>query len=100
MLGPRIIERVNAFYGYRAISRFKVVQTAAGMGSGGFAEPSRGFDRGGASKPVPRPVSDDQAQAVAGVVRGVESDALRAALDRLGRNIIRRGNAAIRKDPS
>jgi hypothetical protein len=100
MLGPRIIERVNAFYGYRAISRFKVVQTARGMGAGGFAEPSRGFDRGGAAKPIPRPVSEEQARAVAGAVLAVESDALRGALDRLGRNIISRSNAAIRKDPS
>lgn len=98
MMGPRIIERVNTFYGYRAISRFKVVQTASGMGAGGFADPSRQFDRGGATKPVPRPVSKEQAQAVAGAVEGVESDQLRDALDRLGRNIISRGNAAIRKD--
>lgn len=100
MLGPRIIERVNAFYGYRAISRFKVVQTAAGMGAGGFAEPSRGFDRRGAPKPIPRAVSEDEARAIASAVLGVESDALRGALDRLGRNIISRGNAVTRKDPS
>lgn len=100
MLGPRILERVNAFYGYRAVSRFKVVQTASGMGAGGFAETSRGFDRGGSPKPVPRPVSEEQARAVAGAVVGVESEPLRDALDRLGRNIISRGNAAIRKDPT
>ena len=37
-LGPRIIERVNQFYGYRAIDRLKVTQvTGSGGGPAGFA---------------------------------------------------------------
>lgn len=105
MLGPRIIERVNAFYGYRAVSRFKVVQTASGMGaSGGFAEDaalaprSRQSDRMGAPERRQGAVSEAEAQGVAAAVRPVASDSLRQALDRLGRNIISRRRAAVRKD--
>ncbi|MFT6774243.1 MAG: hypothetical protein ACJA1L_001955 [Paracoccaceae bacterium] len=108
MLGPRIIERVNAFYGYRAVSRFKVVQTTAAMGAasgaetgartGGLAESSRGFDRSGAPERRIGVVSISEAQEVAAAVQPVSSDPLRAALDRLGRNIISRRRAAVGKD--
>jgi hypothetical protein len=121
MLGPRIIERVNAFYGYRAVSRFKVVQTASGMGAGGgagmgagegagmgasggffedaaLAPRSRQSDRMGAPERRQGAVSEAEAQGVAAAVRPVASDSLRQALDRLGRNIISRRRAAVRKD--
>lgn len=87
MQGPRIVERVNAHYGYRAISRIKIMQAGrlaaaagprrAGAGSGdgveGFADPAARFDRG------------------AGVfeadIAGVEDEGLRAALARLGARV-------------
>jgi hypothetical protein len=43
-------------------------------------------------------VSEAEAQGVAAAVRPVASDSLRQALDRLGRNIISRRRAAVRKD--
>ncbi|MFQ5567284.1 MAG: DUF721 domain-containing protein, partial [Paracoccaceae bacterium] len=49
-LGPRIIERVNQFYGYRAIDRLKVTQTSGGAG---FAEEPARFAGPGLTEPPP-----------------------------------------------
>jgi hypothetical protein len=92
MLAPRIIERVNGYYGYRAISRVSVTQIAAGQIAAGqiaagMAEGSREFDRQGAPDRAGSGVSEAQAAEVGGVVEAVENPDLRAALDRLGRNI-------------
>ena len=93
-LGPRIIERVNQFYGYRAIDRLKVTQTTgsgggSGGASGGFAdEPARfaGQPQAAASEPSP----EAKARA-AEMTRGIQSEALRAALTRLGAHVLSRG---------
>ncbi len=92
MLAPRIVERVNGYYGYRAVSRVSVTQIAgnAGHSAGGLAEGSREFDRRGAPERAGFVVSESQAAEVGRVVAEVEDDALRAALDRLGRNICKR----------
>jgi hypothetical protein len=80
-LGPRIIERVNQFYGYRAVSRLRIVQTAAA----GFAEPAAAFAGPDLS---PSPAETERAAELAA---GVADDGLRAALTRLGANVLARG---------
>ena len=104
MQAPKIIERVNAFYGYRAISRIRVSQTArgasgAGPAGSGISSASRASDRqgmrsgpdGAISEPEETKRAARQAEAMA---EGVQSPALRAALARLGRNVIGRARAA------
>lgn len=71
----RIIERVNAFYGYRAIARVEIDQSRAGL----MQEPER---RSSASSrsidgPAPEPLQ----------VSDVADPALALALGRLGANI-------------
>lgn len=79
---PRLKDRVNAAYGYAAISRITLTQTAAS----GFAEGQAQFL--GAPKPaaVPVPISPEAA-AVAAPVR---DENLRAALEALAQNIFNR----------
>lgn len=87
-LGPRIIERVNQFYGYRAIDRLKVTQTTGGA-SGGFAEESAGYKgRPQAAPAEPSPAAEARA---AEMTRGIENEALRAALTRMGAHVLSRG---------
>jgi len=83
-MAPQIIERVNQVYGYRAISRVKVVQIAAGAGGGdGFSEAQAAFD---GPPPLDSPASPDISQ--------VQDDGLRAALARLEANIRRKAARA------
>ena len=89
-LGPRIIERVNQFYGYRAIDELKVTQkTGSGGASGGFAdEPARFAGRPQAAASEPSPEAKARA---AEMTRGIQSEALRAALTRMGAHVLARG---------
>ncbi|MHC0052276.1 DUF721 domain-containing protein [Actibacterium sp. D379-3] len=78
-----IRQKVNACYGYAAISRIKLTQTAPT----GFAEGQAQF------APAPRqtPPPDPQTQAAAAALSGeVADDGLRAALEALGRNVLSR----------
>ncbi|MCH8168478.1 MAG: DUF721 domain-containing protein [Proteobacteria bacterium] len=84
-LGPRIIERVNQFYGYRAIDRLKVTQT-----SGGFAEEPAGYN--GPPDAAPTEPSPAARARAAELTRGIESEALRAALTRMGAHVLRHGD--------
>ncbi|MFZ1468212.1 MAG: DciA family protein [Paracoccaceae bacterium] len=87
MQKDRLRERVNAVYGYNAISRILLTQTAPM----GFAEGQAQF--GPAPKavaPVPDPAVLARAQDTA---HGVADDGLRAALERLGQNILTRRKA-------
>ena len=79
--------RVNAVYGYNAIARIVLTQTAAT----GFAEGQAQFVQAPKAPPPPDPVLEAQAKAAAG---GVADDGLRAALERLGQNILTRRKAA------
>lgn len=75
--------KVNGVYGYNAIARIRITQTA----STGFAEGRVAFDH----KPKDTgPKAPDAAthQAASVVVAPVEDDSLRAALERLGANIL------------
>lgn len=80
-LAPRIIERVNQFYGYRAVSRIRVTQTG---GAFGLSE-----GRPAATTDCAAPSDDDTARAAA-LTDGVEDADLRAALTRLGANVLAR----------
>lgn len=84
---PRLIERVNAAYGYAAISRISLTQTAAS----GFAEGQNPFTA--AAKPPAQtdPAVHAKAAAVASPVR---DQSLRSALETLGQNILSRRKTA------
>ena len=75
--------KVNAVYGYNAISRIRVTQTAPTGFAGGqveFARPSK--------TSVPVPPDGRLTKRAAETVATVADDTLRAALERLGTNIL------------
>ncbi|MEX0286905.1 MAG: DUF721 domain-containing protein [Paracoccaceae bacterium] len=75
-------ERVNTAYGYNAISRIRITQTAAS----GFAEAQAHF----AGAPAKQPKAEDPAtrQRATHLAQEVTDDTLRTALERLGRNVL------------
>ncbi|MCV2881982.1 DUF721 domain-containing protein [Actibacterium sp. XHP0104] len=83
MQKEQIREKVNACYGYAAISRIMLTQTAPT----GFAEGQAQFDPAPKQKPAPDPQALAEAKALS---RGVGDDHLRAALENLGRNVLSR----------
>ncbi|WP_136683372.1 DUF721 domain-containing protein [Falsirhodobacter xinxiangensis] len=83
---PRIVERVNACYGYSAISRISLTQTAAS----GFADGQAQFEQ----TPKPAPAPDPQIRADAErVASGVQDDGLKAALENLAQNFMLRAKS-------
>jgi hypothetical protein len=81
---PKLRERVNACYGYAAISRISLTQTAPS----GFAEGQADFGHAPrAEPPVADPALSREASATAS---GVQDDALRAALESLTLNFLTR----------
>lgn len=78
---PRIRERVNACYGYNAIARIQLTQTAAS----GFAESQAPF--AGRPEPVPDPAATRAAQALS---REIGDETLRTALEALGEKVLSR----------
>lgn len=80
---PKIRERVNACYGYNAISRVAITQTAPT----GFAEGQAAFAP--APPPVPEPAPEILARA-AETAEGVSDPSLRAALEVLAQNVLSR----------
>jgi hypothetical protein len=69
-----IIGRVNAFLGYGAIGRIKIVQ--------------KPIETARKEKPRPRPLTQDEAGKIARVTGAVEDAGLRAALERLGASVL------------
>ena len=80
---PRIQARVNACYGYAAISRIRITQTAPT----GFAEGQALFAPAPKQTSQPDPEAQDKARKVAAPVG---DDALRHALEALGQNVLSR----------
>ncbi len=77
-----IRERVNACYGYAAIQRIRITQTAPG----GFSEGRSIFERGSHEKTDwQEPATPD---AVSTAASGVQDGNLRKALERLGTNVL------------
>lgn len=82
MQKDRLREKVNAVYGYNAISRVRITQTAPT----GFADGQARFDPAPAVTPPP-PTPEVQ-RAASAAADGVGDADLRAALERLGRNVL------------
>ncbi len=80
---PVIIERVNACYGYNAIRRIQITQTAAS----GFAEEPTGFDHQPAARKA-LPLSAAKAQSIDQAVEDVADAGLKQALALLGANVL------------
>ncbi|MCV6586672.1 MAG: DciA family protein [Marinibacterium sp.] len=86
MQKEQLREKVNAAYGYAAIKRIRITQTAPT----GFAEGQAVF-----AGPKPRsdaPPDPQVTQAARDRASGVADDGLRSALERLGRNILSKPN--------
>lgn len=81
---PKIREKVNACYGYNAISKVIVTQTAPT----GFAEGQVAFTP--APKPTPAPVSPAIHRQASATAEGVRDPGLRAALEALGEKVLSR----------
>lgn len=80
-------DRINGVYGYNAIARIRITQTAAT----GFAEGQVDFvhrpKASGKAEPNPETVAEAQA-----VTHEIADDGLRAALEQLATNVISKGN--------
>ena len=76
MMAPRLIERVNAAYGYNAIARVQITQSEK--------PPDRRRPPGA---PKLRPLTAEEERQVDDIVDGVADPGLKEALRRLGRNV-------------
>ncbi|MBC6442588.1 MAG: DUF721 domain-containing protein [Rhodobacteraceae bacterium] len=75
---PRIRDRVNAAYGYNAIARIHLAQTAPD-----------GFTQARKAPPPARPaLSESETARVCSAVFGTDDAGLKAALEKLGRNVL------------
>mgnify|MGYP000495124281 CR=1 FL=1 len=77
-LEPQILERINTFFGYKAVVRIKLIQG-----------PLPRAKRGPAVK-TPRPLNATETKNLAGTVANVDDEELRQALERLGQSIMGR----------
>ncbi|WP_417604130.1 DUF721 domain-containing protein [Primorskyibacter flagellatus] len=76
--------RVNAVYGFNAIARIRITQTAAT----GFADGQVQFTH--AARATPKVPDPTITRAAAETADGVADEGLRAALERLGQNVLSR----------
>lgn len=76
-LEPQIVERINGYFGYRAVARLRIVQ-----GPLPPPEPEPG--------PATRPLEAEEEDALKVMVADVPGEGLRAALERLGRAVMGR----------
>lgn len=83
MESPKLRERVNTIYGYNAISRIRITQTAPT----GFADGQIAFQNVTTDHTPPEPAPETRAKA-AKQVAPIADDGLRVALERLAANII------------
>ena len=82
MQKEKIREKVNAVYGYNAISKVRITQTAAN----GFEEGKAQFDH--QKQTIPTEPDPEIKAAAIETVRPIENNDLRQALERLGRNVL------------
>lgn len=85
---PKIKERVNACYGYSAISRITITQTAPT----GFAEGQADFS-GKPTNQSTYSIAPDVSKAAHEATTGVKDDSLAQALERLGQNVLSRSKS-------
>ncbi|MEM0988889.1 MAG: DUF721 domain-containing protein [Pseudomonadota bacterium] len=76
-----ILERVNQFYGYRAVARLKVTQSSVARG---FAEGAAPFD----GKPTSQEPTTAQRRKAADLTNDIQSPGLRAALTTMGAHVL------------
>ena len=88
MQKQQLRDKVNAVYGYNAIARIRVTQTAPV----GFAEGQADFSYRSKAKEKPLPSPEIQQEA-ARVADGVGDDGLRRALESLAKNVLTRTKA-------
>lgn len=87
-IAPKIIERVNQFYGYRAIARLKISQVSPTSGASATS-PASGFSE--PSAPFGHAAGDDQKRyqtESAKLTETIQSPDLRAALTRMGAHVL------------
>ena len=72
---PQLVERINAFFGYRAIAKLTLIQAPPAA----IGRPAR---------PTPRPLAPSERQALDHRLEDIEDPALRDALRRLGAAVI------------
>lgn len=91
-LSPKIIERVNRFYGYRAINRLKVTQsTGYRPAKGSVQHRIPGFAEAQSAFAGPEPTLSPAAQREASdLAEGIQNPELRAALTLMGGNVLSR----------
>lgn len=75
-----IVGRVNAFLGYGAIGRVRIVQ--------------KPVDAGKPARREPRPLAPAEAERIGRVTAGIEDEGLKEALARLGAGVARRARKA------
>ena len=93
MQREQLRHKINAVYGYNAISRVRITQTAPT----GFADGQVSLDT--RPKQVERVIGPEIAAEADRAARGVVDDGLRAALERLGRNVLSREQADQQAQP-
>ncbi len=76
-LEPLIIEKINSFFGYRAVSRLKLIHAAPVIAPG-------------RRSPPPRTLSMDEEITLATATTPIEDEGLRTALERFGRTLMSR----------
>jgi len=76
-LEPVIIEKINGFFGYKAVARIKLVHAAPAVKPAPRA-------------PVPRELSMDEEVSLISATSTVEDEGLRDALERFGRSLLGR----------
>lgn len=80
-LEPQILERINTFFGYKAVVRVKLIQ-------GPLPKP-----KGDKLAKPPRPLTEEETKNLAQTVAVVDdNDELRQSLERLGQSIIARSS--------
>lgn len=95
----RLRDKVNAIYGYAAIARIRLTQSAGPGLAGGLAEAQRPFLHANIAPPSAQAIERAQG-VVAGLTEGVADSGLKAALERLATQVlmkqIKRGPAGPR----
>lgn len=80
-LAPQLIERVNGYFGYRAVARLKLIQ----------GTPRAPRARPAPTRAHPLPLTPSEEEELARRLDGVADEALRAALAGLGRALMGKG---------
>ena len=81
MMLPELKAKVNACYGYNAISRIRITQTGEQGLVGQIADSEL-------ERPAPKPLSESRSAELAQSLAPIGDDRLRVALENLGKNVL------------